>query len=80
MVFCRMRVERPAGRPMDPLTKANIAIRDDWAEGAMDGWSRPIALKNPIADRLGVLPLIAFVAVDEARGASDGHDWRLNGD
>jgi hypothetical protein len=37
-------------------------------------------LKNPIADRLGVLPLIAFVAVDEARGASDGHDWRLNGD
>ena len=39
-----------------------------------------IALKNPIADRLGVLPLIAFVAVDEARGALDGHDWRLNGD
>ena len=30
------------------LTKANIAIRDDWAEGAMDGWSRRIALKTPL--------------------------------
>jgi hypothetical protein len=39
-----------------------------------------IVLKNSIAGRLGVLPLIAFVAVDEARGASDGHDCRLNGD
>jgi hypothetical protein len=28
-------------------------------------------MKNPIADRLGIASLIAFVAVDEARGASD---------
>ena len=41
---------------------------------------RPIVLKNPIADRPGVLAVLAFVAVDEARGASGGHDWRLNGD
>ena len=40
----------------------------------------PIVLKNPIADRPGVLAVLAFVAVDEARGASGGHDWRLNGD
>jgi hypothetical protein len=43
-------------------------------------YTRPrlIVLKNPITGRLGVVPLIAFVG--EARGASDCHDWRLNGD
>jgi hypothetical protein len=39
-----------------------------------------IVLKNPIADRPDVLPLMAFVAVAEAWGASCGDDWRLNWD
>jgi hypothetical protein len=39
-----------------------------------------IVLKNPTAGGLGVLPMATGVKVDEARGASRGHDWRREGD
>jgi len=69
-------VDRLWRSPPHDRLGSTLVIRPSAANDRI-GWT---VLENPTAGRHGVLSMATGVKVDEARGASRGHDWRREGD